>query len=91
MKPILRPGQPDYPKCRIRLDIRSNTDPKFRKPIQSGRVRFGPKADPAQPVDTPSRYYTVPEYTGRFGQKREIWLVQKLKGKIEEMHDLNKP
>ena len=32
----------------------------------------------------------VPEYTGRFGRKREIWPVQKLKGKIEEMHDLNK-
>ena len=32
----------------------------------------------------------VPEYTWRFGWKREIRLVQKLKGKIEEMHDLNK-
>ena len=32
----------------------------------------------------------VLEYTGRFGCKREIWPVQKLKGKIEEMHDLNK-
>ena len=32
----------------------------------------------------------VPEYTWRFSWKREIWPVQKLKGKIEEMHDLNK-
>ena len=33
----------------------------------------------------------VLEYTRRFGCKREIRPVQKLKGKIEEMHDLNKP
>ena len=51
----LRPGQPDYPIYRIRPDIRSNTDPKFRKPIQPGRVWFGPKTDPARPVDTPIR------------------------------------
>ena len=30
-------------------------------------------------------------YIERFGWKREIRPVQKLKGKIEEMHDLNKP
>ena len=30
-------------------------------------------------------------YIGRFDRKREIWPIQKLKGKIEEMHDLNKP
>ena len=33
----------------------------------------------------------VLEYTRRFGCKREIQPVQRLKGKIEEMHDLNKP
>ena len=33
----------------------------------------------------------VPESTGRFSRKREIRPVQKLKGKIEERHDLNKP
>ena len=52
------------------------------------------------PVDEPVQKHlqsvqlkipAVPEYTGRFGRKRKIWPVQKLKGKIEEMHDLNKP
>ena len=38
-----------------------------------------------------SRYRPIPNNTGRIGVYRMFRSVQKLKGKIEEMHDLKKP
>ena len=68
-------------------------------PVGTARIL---RTDRWTSTETPSKcttqdtgpYGTIPavsEYTGRFGRKREIRPVQKLKGKIEEMHDLNKP
>ena len=54
---------------------------RYRNTFKMYRSRFQPIPDNTGVLDN----------TGHFGRKKEIWPVQKLKGKIEEMHDLNKP
>ena len=47
-------GQPITRNVGSDPNIRSNTDLKFSNPIQLGRVQFGPKTDPARPMDSPT-------------------------------------